>query len=385
MCTIPRPLRHVSKRAVYSVRPLSLASVQHKVSSTPDRRHTRRHIPRRVFTPRNADVSIVQLAVAAILIAACGRSDATSPNSGPVVIATDPAAAQIVTSDLAHFWAAYDAGGKNGSAGEFQSKYLDAASGGLRDFIQSRNLTASSLSQMVSAYPRYFASIRSSNLAFATDSAITARVRANFATIKSLYPPSVFPPVTLLIGRFSTGGTTSTNGMLIGSEFYSKSADTPLDELGTFQRTNVKSADSLPIIVSHEHAHILQGRANGIFTHSNKNLLEQSLIEGGADFIGEQSSGGNINAWLRPIALPMEPSLWADFKSQMHGTDVSRWLYNQGTSTATPTRPGDLGYFIGYRIVEAYYMKQADKVAALRDIIEMKDADAFLAASGYAP
>src|SRR4051812_13657994 len=79
----------------------------------------------------------------------------------------------------------------------------------------------------------------------------------------------------------------------------------------------------------------------------------------------------------------MEPSLWDDFKNEMHGTDVSRWLYNQGTSTATPTRPGDLGYFIGYRIVEAYYQKQSDKVAALRDIIEIRDADAFLAASGY--
>lgn len=328
---------------------------------------------------------IGRFVLAAILIVACGGSDATAPTSGPVVVATDPTAAQIVTSDLAHFWAAYDAGGKNGSASEFQTKYLDAASSGLHDFIQSRSLTASSLSQMVTAYPRYFASIRTSNLAFATDGSITARIRANFATIKSLYPPSVFPPVTLLIGRFSTGGTTSPNGMLIGTEFYSRTTDTPLDELGTFQRTNVKSADSLPIIVAHEHAHILQARANGILSHSNKNLLEQSLIEGGADFIGERSSGGNINAWLWPIALPMESSLWTEFKSAMHGTDVSRWLYNQGSSTATPERPGDLGYFVGYRIVEAYYMKQADKVAALRDIIEIKDADAFLAASGYAP
>ena len=328
---------------------------------------------------------IVRLVVAATLIAACGGSDSTSPDFAPVVVATDPAAAEIVTSDLVHFWAAYDAGGKDGSAAAFQTKYLDSPSSGLHDFIQLRSLTASSLSQMVTAYPRYFASIRASNLAFATDGALTAHIRANFATIKTLYPPSVFPPVTLLIGRFSTGGTTSANGMLIGSEFYSKAADTPLDELGAFQRTNVKSADSLPIIVSHEHAHILQGRANGIFAHSNKNLLEQALIEGGADFIGERSSGGNINGWLFPIALPMESSLWVDFKAQMHGTDVSRWLYNQGTSTATPTRPGDLGYFIGYRIAEAYYMKQADKVAALRDIIEVKDADAFLAASGYAP
>ena len=317
-----------------------------------------------------------------LLALSCGGGSGVT---GPVIIASDPAAAQIVTSDLAHFWAAYDAGGKNGSSAEFQTGYLNAASNGLQDFISLRSVTAASLAQMVAAYPRYFASIRASNLAFATDGALAARVRANFTTIKSLYPPAVFPPVTLLIGRFSSGGTTSLNGILIGTEFYSKASDTPLDELAAFQRTNVKSADSLPIIVLHEHAHILQARANGVFGHANKNLLEQALIEGGADFIGERSSGGNINAWLWPTAIPLEASLWAEFKTAMHGTDVSRWLYNQGSSTATPTRPGDLGYFIGYRIVEAYYAKQADKIAALRDIIEMKDADAVLAASGYAP
>jgi len=69
----------------------------------------------------------------------------------------------------------------------------------------------------------------------------------------------------------------------------------------------------------------------------------------------------------------------------MNGTDVSRWLYNQGSSTATANRPGDLGYFVGYRIVEAYYLKQTDKAAALRDIIEIKDATDFLARSGYLP
>ncbi|MEP6732208.1 MAG: lytic murein transglycosylase, partial [bacterium] len=63
----------------------------------------------------------------------------------------------------------------------------------------------------------------------------------------------------------------------------------------------------------------------------------------------------------------------------------SRWLYNQGSSTATASHPGDLGYFIGYRIAEAYYAKQTDKRAALRDIIEMSNADDFLARSGYAP
>ena len=322
---------------------------------------------------------VVTRLLVASLVAGCGHDNVVAPTTPQ-----DPASAQIVTADLTHFWDAYDAGGSTGSQSAFQSTYLDRASDGLKDFIRARSVTVSSLAQMVLAYPRYFAAIRSSNLALTTG-AVDARIRANYATIKSLYPPAVFPPVTLLVGRFSTGGTTAVSGILIGTEFYSITATTPLDELQPFQHDNVKAADSLPIIVAHEHAHVLQMRSGGMFAHSNKNLLEQSLMEGGADFIGERSSGGNINAWLFPIALPMEPALWQDFKAEMHGTDVSRWLYNQGSSTATPTRPGDLGYFIGYRIVQAYYLKQSDKTQALRDIIELKDADAFLAASGYSP
>src|SRR5262249_9759748 len=63
---------------------------------------------------------LASLLFVATLIAACGGADATSPSAGPNVT-SDPAAAQIVTSDLVHFWAAYDAGGKNGSTSEFQS------------------------------------------------------------------------------------------------------------------------------------------------------------------------------------------------------------------------------------------------------------------------
>ncbi len=325
-------------------------------------------------------------ALLALVLAAPGCSDGkgpTAPSGATATTTSDPALAQVVTSDLKNFWAAYDAGGKNGSNPPFQSQYLNAASAGLRDFIASRNVTASSLAQMVIAHPRYFASIRESNLALATDGATVARIRAEFATIKALYPPAVFPPVTLLVGRFSTGGTTSLSGMLIGSEFYSLLPSTPTDELQAFQRDNVQPIEFLPVIVAHEHGHILQGRAGALQLHTPRNLLEQALLEGGADFIGERSSGGNINARLWSYAMPREGALWAEFQAAMHGTDVSRWLYNQGSAPAD--RPGDLGYFIGYRITEAYYAKMNDKTAALRDLIEVRDADDFLAKSGYAP
>ena len=165
------------------------------------------------------------LILLAILATACaGGSKSTVPNGTP-----DNSAAQIITSDLAHFWAAYESGGKDGSASAFQSRYLDVASPGLVDFIRSRGVTAESLAQMVVRYPKYFASIRDANLGLTADHPAIARIHTNYALIKNLYPASVFPPLTLLVGRFSTGGTTSVNGMLIGSEFYSANASTPLD------------------------------------------------------------------------------------------------------------------------------------------------------------
>lgn len=313
------------------------------------------------------------------LASACESDKST----GPSAEITDPERAVFVTSDIEHFWKAYDAGGASGGSAPFQTEYLDRASPGLKDFIASRNVTATSLANMVRAFPRYFADIRASTLRLANDADVQARIRAGYRKISDMYTPSVFPPVTFLIGRFSTGGTTSTSGMLIGLEFFAIGPSTPLDELQQFQRDNVRPLDSLPVIVAHEHTHILQGRAGGIANKANKTLLDQSLIEGSADFVAYLVTGANINARLQTYALPREAALWTEFKAAMHGTDVSQWLYNQGSATAE--RPGDLGYFIGYRIAESYYARTADKRLALRAIIDVSNSDLFVSQSGYTP
>jgi hypothetical protein len=312
------------------------------------------------------------------LAAACGSDSATRPSD----VVTDPTRAVFVTSDIEHFWTAYDADARGGTAA-FQTEYLDRASPGLRDFIAARKLTASSLAAMVRTYPRYFTDIRASTLALASDVTLQGRIREGYRKIASMYTASVFPPVTFLIGRFSTGGTTSASGMLVGLEFFAITSSTPLDELGQFQRDNVRSLDSLPIIVAHEHAHILQARAGGLANKASKNLLEQSLLEGGADFVAYLVTGGNMNARLQSYGIPREAALWAEFRAVMRGRDVSGWLYNQGSATAD--RPGDLGYFIGYRIAEAFYARTTDKRAALLGIIDVSNADLFLTQSGYAP
>lgn len=47
--------------------------------------------------------------------------------------------------------------------------------------------------------------------------------------------------------------------------------------------------------------------------------------------------------------------------------------------------PGNLGYWVGYRIAKSYYQRAADPRSALREILDMSDPKAFLAKSGWYP
>src|SRR5262245_40695612 len=94
--------------------------------------------------------SLLPIMSFATLVSCGGGDGGTGPNVSGVV--TDPAQAVFVTSDIPRFWAAFDAGGGNGSTAPFQAEYLDRASQGLRDFIGLRSLTAASLAQMVRTY-----------------------------------------------------------------------------------------------------------------------------------------------------------------------------------------------------------------------------------------
>jgi hypothetical protein len=42
-----------------------------------------------------------------------------------------------------------------------------------------------------------------------------------------------------------------------------------------------------------------------------------------------------------------------------------------------------LFYYVGYKIVESYYNRAKDKKQAVKDILDIKDFNAFLNASGY--
>lgn len=274
---------------------------------------------------------------------------------------------EIRTDDVARFYALYDAAGGKPTAEQLQRDYLDKGSAGLAEFARLRTITGERMAAAIAANPKMFDDARRCN-------AVLPRVRARLAPalakLAALYPKGVYPPVTFAIGRGKTGGTANASGVMIG-----------LETLCAFDFMEPDPENRFVYVIAHEYAHVQQPAAQ--VENPDESVLTAALTEGAAEFVGELISGSvsyrHLIAATKGREAELETAFLADRDKKALGSD---WLYN---GRGTPERPGDLGYWVGYRVAKAYYRKAKDKRAALGEIIEMPDPKAFLAASGWKP
>jgi len=294
----------------------------------------------------------------------------------------DPMRARLITSDIPNFWRVFDKASLKDAADLYQREYIDAGTPGLHGFLQGRILNGRALAATVVARPRYYAAIRESTLTLDQRPEIKEAIQASFRRLKEIYPDAIFPDVYFVIGRMNSAGTTDGGkGLLIGVEMNARNENTPVDELTNWERAVIGQIAHLPNIVAHELIHVEQRHANPFHGMSGKaTLLDQALSEGAADFLGEMISGGMINGVQRAYGDEHEPALWVEFSAAMHGTDSSHWLYEGDRAR---DRPADMGYYVGFRICEAFYKRAGNKEEAIRRILAMSDPDALLKESGY--
>jgi hypothetical protein len=283
----------------------------------------------------------------------------------------DPEAAQLITSDIDNFWKAYDVAKPDYCFGVFKREYFDKGSDGLKAFKSAR-IDQCAFIETLASHPRYYTSIRESTLKI---NSMREPIRASFRKLRALYDDAVFPPVYFLIGCMNSGGTLTDTGLLIGAEMYGRMPNTSEDELDDWHKQVLKPIDLIPHIVAHELIHYQQKYPKG-----ERTLLFEAIKEGSADFIAELISGSHINTYLHTYGNPKERELWEEFKQEMNGKSLTNWLYN---SSHAKDRPADLGYYIGYKICEAYYQNAANKKQAIKDILEIADFNQFLQASKY--
>lgn len=266
----------------------------------------------------------------------------------------DPEAAPFITSDIDHFWKAFDLFEQNPKQNPFQEHYISKGSKGLKDFIPNRIISAEALWNRVQKKQDRYLKVKANTLRIKDKE---KECRQAFRTLQEWYPDAQFPPVYFVIGRFNSGGTQSNNGLIIGAEMQA-------------------DLENVPLIVAHELIHFQQYSP----FRFKSTLLEACLREGSADFIGELISGGHINEKAFAYGDQHKDRLCREFAQSMQQKNYMDWLYQ---TSKKDDRPNDLGYWMGYQITKAYFDKKEDKKAAIKEILFIKNAEKFLEQSGY--
>ena len=281
----------------------------------------------------------------------------------------------LVTTDIDNFWAAYPVAMRDTAQAYrvFQEQYFDKSSVGLKEYFRRKyNGNAHLFARRITQRPRYYASVRSTTLAVADQK---PQVLQAFRRLQALYPAVRFSPVYFVVGGFA-GSTAQPPGLLIEADQTSNGPGVDTSELTLVQRNRNGAVADLPRLVTHEMIHNTQQRHTG-------RLLSAAIREGMADFVAELATGTlGTNARLHAYGNAHEQQLWQAFQREMNGSNLGNWLAN--SEQETPEKPCDLGYYVGYKICEAYYDSKIDKKQAVADMLTTKNFDAFLQQSGYA-
>lgn len=278
-----------------------------------------------------------------------------------------PASVEIHTEDVTRFYQVYDAAGGHPTAEQIQHDYLDPGTEGLHHLMKVRNVTADRIVQAIATQPQLYTDARTCLAALPR---VRERLNAAFQKLLVLDPDAQRPPVTIVVGR---GRPLAISGPGDGVQVGLEAMCAPN---ASFLNPNVD--DRFVHVIAHEYIHSQQDPTLSNAEHPT--VLERSLLEGAAEFMGEMISGDVAYGAFRASTAGHEKEIETKFAADLDKTDLSDWLDN-----TTATKLGDLGYWVGYRIVKAYYQRAPDKQAAIAEILRMRDAHRFLTASGWYP
>jgi hypothetical protein len=271
----------------------------------------------------------------------------------------------FITTDIDLFWKVFDDNNLYFESDSFKMNYVNKGSIGLKDFDELKNICPELERKLrQSKYLNYYNSIRD-NTTDLTDE-ITISKEA-YITFEDIYSGFKQTDVYFLVGALTAGGKKTDNGLLIGVEFFTKSETTSTDQLNEWYQKVLKEKIYLPSIVIHELVHFQQ---NFIPKYSSHNtLLEQSIMEGMADYISYKIINDNpfFNEHLHYYADSIENQLWDEFKKEMDlDYKETDWLYNGGGNSSTV--PADLGYYVGFKIIESFVLSfnnESDAIEAM--------------------
>ncbi|MDB5230859.1 MAG: hypothetical protein JWN76_1664 [Chitinophagaceae bacterium] len=268
----------------------------------------------------------------------------------------------VISSDVINFSIAAKKVNEPGFRKSLFMNYILPGSNGLKAFYTIRIFDPSNLAIAIEENPDLY-NMLGSNLA--SIQSMKPAITSAMMKMKSIFNATVFPKVYFVVGINNTGGTVANEGLLLGIE-----RQFIKDSSGKYQ---MKSTENIVPIVVHELVHFQQD-----YGPESNSLLKLAIKEGSADFICELLVGKTTYDNLKYFGEQNWNMISLEFKKDLSSNPINRWFYNgKGTSTW----PGDLGYYIGYRISKAYYEKSSNKMQAIIDLLTTKDPTVILSMS----
>ncbi|GHV15455.1 hypothetical protein FACS1894169_06870 [Bacteroidia bacterium] len=280
---------------------------------------------------------------------------------------------KIYFSDVENFWIAYDSlTDTNDSIAVIQALYFDKASKGLSEFLKVRPMfTPSAYVESIRKHPKFWQSVRSRTEKIKNE---VESIDKAFSKIKEIYPTFNIPEIYFLISPIGTGGTTSLDNkmLLLGAEIVMADSTVSKIEFDS-PLNNIIGTINVPLYVIHESIHTAQN------TENESSVLIETLMEGSAEFISCYILNKPFREKKYNFGYENECMLWNEMKLDMEkDSNFDKWFGNY-YSNPHP----DMGYFIGYRIIESYYNLKENKAEALIKIIELNNPNEILSESKY--
>ncbi len=275
-----------------------------------------------------------------------------SKSFGQTDFSKNPEHAVFVKSDIKNFWKAFDLIEKEKNP---FVKYLENGSVGLKDFVPYRIESAKKLLKTVKNRKQDYAEVRTKSENLDDFEGI---IKYHYQYFKVINSEAVFPPVYFVIGAFNSGGGVTENGIIIGTEVAKDD----------FQ--------NIVYFVIHELMHFNQKYSQKPIGKAT--LIEKAIVEGSADFLASLTMKKDYKVEYAESHLD---ELCREFVEIMNETKYHGWLYD--SNGKKEGRPNDLGYWMGYKITEAYYQNSTDKNQAVYDILNIKDFEGFIRKSGF--
>ncbi len=281
---------------------------------------------------------------------------------------------QIETADIDHFWQAFDkledATSSEDSILIIQQTYFNTATPYFKKFIKARDFTPEEYVTLIRMYPRFWKSIRPLTERIADRK---VEIEAVFDRLDDSLPSFKRPDVCFAIGCLRTGGTTTSDLVLIGAELAAADRSTDTSGFNPWLQSVIGATGDIVGMVAHETVHTQQKgfpffEIFSLLRHRKLTLLNMAIMEGSADFITHKFLGLNINASIYDYGETYQCELWKEFERDIADQpfNFEHWLYNGNNAKG---RPADLAYYIGFKITESYYGQTEDKRKAIETIL----------------